>query len=88
MACPSSPESIPHFPPPRSVVRRVIPHTAGEHMGTSGQPRQGSGGVGWWEVEPALGRVVDGHPHRVDQVRTLGNGIVPAVVAEFLRGRR
>ena len=41
---------------------------------------------GWWVIEPAVGRVVDGHPHRVDQLRALGNGIVPAVVAEFLRG--
>ena len=41
---------------------------------------------GWWVIEPAVGRVVDGHRHRVDQLRALGNGIVPAVVAEFLRG--
>ena len=50
-----------------------------------GQPRTDAGGVSWWAAEPTLGRVVDGHPHRVDQVRTLGNGIVPAVVARFLR---
>ena len=50
-----------------------------------GQPRADAGRVPWWAAEPALGRVVDGCPHRVDQVRTLGNGIVPAVVAEFLR---
>ena len=40
---------------------------------------------GWWEVEPSLDRVVDGTPNRVDQLRAIGNGIVPAVVAEFLR---
>ena len=39
----------------------------------------------WWEVEPAIPRVIGGHPNRVNQVRTLGNGIVPAVVARFLR---
>ena len=39
----------------------------------------------WWETEPNVGRVVDGCPHRVDRLRTLGNGIVPSVVVEFLR---
>lgn len=33
----------------------------------------------WWEVEPSLGRVVDGMAYRVDQLRALGNGQVPAV---------
>ena len=58
----------------------------GEPARRGGQPRADAGGVSWWAVEPALGRVVDGHPHRVDQLRALGNGIVPAVVARFLRG--
>ncbi len=35
---------------------------------------------GWWEVEPAVGRVADGLAHRVDRLRALGNGQVPAVV--------
>ena len=39
----------------------------------------------WWEVEPPLGRVVDGYPDRVGELKALGNGIVPAVVREFLR---
>ena len=39
----------------------------------------------WWQVEPPLGRVVDGCPDRVASIRALGNGIVPAVVAEFLK---
>ena len=36
---------------------------------------------GWWEAEPAVGRVVDGLAHRVDRLRAIGNGQVPAVVA-------
>ena len=70
---------------PRSVVRDPISDAQGEQMGPAGQSWEGAGGISWWDVEPALGRVVDGHPHRVDQVRALGNGIVPAVVAEFWR---
>ncbi|MGA0207815.1 MAG: DNA cytosine methyltransferase [Ilumatobacteraceae bacterium] len=35
---------------------------------------------GWWETEPAMGRVVDGLPHRVDRLRGLGNAVVPQIV--------
>lgn len=34
---------------------------------------------GWWEAEPAVGRVVDGLPNRVERLRALGNAIVPQV---------
>ena len=37
-------------------------------------------GPGWWEVEPAVGRVADGLANRMDRLRALGNGQVPAVV--------
>lgn len=39
-----------------------------------------------WPPEPAVGRVVDGFPGRVDRVRALGNALVPHI-AEAL-GRR
>jgi len=39
----------------------------------------------WWTVEPDVGRVAHGIASRVDRLRALGNGIVPEVVAEFLR---
>jgi DNA (cytosine-5)-methyltransferase 1 len=34
----------------------------------------------WWEAEPRMGRLVNGLAHRVDRVKALGNGQVPAVV--------
>jgi DNA (cytosine-5)-methyltransferase 1 len=37
-------------------------------------------GASWWESEPALGRVADGVASRVDRLRAIGNGQVPAVV--------
>ncbi len=36
---------------------------------------------GWWESEPAVGRVAHGIPHRVDRLRALGNAIVPQIAA-------
>ena len=41
---------------------------------------------GYWEVEPDVGRVVDGIPDRVDRIKCLGNAVVPQV-AEYI-GRR
>jgi DNA (cytosine-5)-methyltransferase 1 len=35
----------------------------------------------WWEAEPNVGRVADGVAHRVDRLRAIGNGQVPAVAA-------
>jgi DNA (cytosine-5)-methyltransferase 1 len=32
---------------------------------------------GWWEIEPQVGRVVDGLPRRVDRIKSLGNSVVP-----------
>jgi DNA (cytosine-5)-methyltransferase 1 len=37
-------------------------------------------GLGWWAVEPDVGRVASGIPARVDRLRTLGNTVVPQVV--------
>jgi DNA (cytosine-5)-methyltransferase 1 len=31
----------------------------------------------WWEVEPSMGRLVDGASDWVDKLRILGNGVVP-----------
>ncbi len=36
-----------------------------------------------WQVEPAVGRLVDGFPGQLDQLRCLGNAVVPQI-AEYL----
>ena len=36
---------------------------------------------GWWQSEPDVGRVAHGVASRVDRLRAIGNGQVPAVVA-------
>lgn len=43
-------------------------------------------GPGWWASEPDAPRTVEAHPGRVSQIRALGNGLVPAVVALWVRG--
>lgn len=39
----------------------------------------------WWESEPAMGRVANGVPRRVDRLRCLGNAIVPQVAEVVAR---
>tara|TARA_R100000808_G_C2137359_1_gene145487 strand:- start:892 stop:1602 length:711 start_codon:yes stop_codon:yes gene_type:complete len=38
-------------------------------------------GAGWWQTEPALDRVANGFPDRVDQLKAIGNAQVPQVAA-------
>jgi DNA (cytosine-5)-methyltransferase 1 len=33
----------------------------------------------WWEIEPAVGRVADGVPNRLDRLKALGNAVVPQI---------
>jgi len=42
-------------------------------------------GKDWWAVEPKLGRVAHGIPHRVDRLKCLGNAIVPQVAYEIVK---
>jgi len=39
----------------------------------------------WWPAEPNVCRVAYGLPRRVDRLRSLGNSVVPQVVAQFGR---
>lgn len=43
------------------------------------------GPTGWWEVEPEVGRVADGIPRAMEQLRAYGNAIVPQVASEFVK---
>ena len=43
------------------------------------------GGREWWASEPSVGRVADGVAHRVDRLKAIGNGQVPAVAAEAFK---
>ena len=69
------------------------PHTSGQqdrprqHRGSKAQSRKGKCGIsrpsnkakqaGEGQIEPRLGRAVDGTCSRVDRLRLLGNGVVP-----------
>jgi len=45
----------------------------------SGNQRDNARGMGFWDVEPSMGRVAHGIPKRVDRLRGLGNAIVPQI---------
>ena len=45
----------------------------------SGNQRDNARGMGFWDVEPSVGRVAHGIPRRVDRLRGLGNAIVPQI---------
>lgn len=49
--------------------------------GNNGTKFTPSVGADWWLAEPKLGRVADGVAHRVDRLKAIGNGQVPAVAA-------
>lgn len=46
-----------------------------------GEEQSSSLGTDWWESEPLVGRVAHGVASRVDRLRAIGNGQVPAVAA-------
>ena len=55
-------------------------YVQGQHDG-SGKEQSRRGG--WWEVEPNVGRVVDGVQGRTHRLKGLGNSIVPQIAEEI-----
>ena len=44
-----------------------------------------SRGYEYWSVEPDVGRVANGVPHRVDRLKALGNAVVPQQIYPVLK---
>lgn len=51
-----------------------------QHARNPEAPESGLEQSGWWQVEPPLGRVVDGYAGRVDELKAIGNAQVASVV--------
>jgi DNA (cytosine-5)-methyltransferase 1 len=49
------------------------------------QPHSAIAGSYRWAIEPDVGRVAHGVPARVHKLRALGNAIVPALAAQFIK---
>ena len=76
--------------PARDGETWTLADTGGEGLeigqGERGQwPQPAIAGGGWWATEPDLGRVANGVAYRVDRLKALGNGQVPAVAATAWR---
>ena len=72
-------------------LSKARPENTGVQQGAAGQlnddcdrPR-GRTELDYWPIEPALGRVANGIPNRVDRLRCLGNAVVPQIVEEIGR---
>jgi len=64
------------------LTPRKIPPLECGRQSLEGQFRGGGlGGSEWWQSEPDVGRVANGVAARVDRLRAIGNGQVPAVAA-------
>ena len=60
-------------------------HEAGKGNDSQGRSADRSADVGWWTVEPDVGRVAHGIPNRVDKLKCLGNAVVPEQAKEAFK---
>ena len=59
--------------------RRRLRKTGIQDAEDVGQSSRGEKTLGWWDVEPDVGRVAHGVPKRVDRLKCLGNSVVPQI---------
>ena len=59
--------------------RGRLRETGGEDAKDVGQSPRGEETLGWWDVEPDVGRVAHGVSQRVDRLKGLGNAVVPQI---------
>ena len=72
----------------RGDGRREVPNTSGQRLQNRPEEKSPSQRISkkserhsGWAVEPEVGRLANGIPRRVDQLRGLGNSIVPQIAA-------
>lgn len=73
--------SMAHAPHPNGRTHGLSLLGETERGESGGGGGRSATGVGWWSIEPNVGRVADGIPDRVAQLRAAGNAQVPAVAA-------
>ena len=59
--------------------RGCLRETGSEDAKDVGQSSRGEETLGWWDIEPNVGRVAHGIPKRVDRLKCLGNSVVPQI---------
>tara|TARA_R110002124_G_scaffold284380_1_gene461588 strand:+ start:62 stop:796 length:735 start_codon:yes stop_codon:yes gene_type:complete len=70
---------VAHSDSQRGRLRNAEWQNAEDAGQPSGNQRDNARGMGFWDVEPSVGRVAHGIPKRVDRLRGLGNAIVPQI---------
>ena len=64
---------------------RISRQKSGKERHTRKPDHESDQRLGWetggeWPTEPAVGRVADGVPNRVDRIKSLGNAVVPQLI--------
>jgi len=82
----TKPDTDPNVADTTGVQRK----RSGAKRSRQGRSEEASGGyrssraaANYWEIEPQVGRLVDGLPDRVPQLRALGNSIIPQIAEEI-----
>ena len=79
-------QEVPNSTNERCRLRSIFGRNENRRRSSSNALQPGEGRFKEWAVEPAICRVVDGLPNRVDRLRGLGNAIVPQVAYEIMKG--